>query len=98
MVSVSAVATTVAAGLVAFGIGMAVPSGTAAAEPLEPCVGSADVFAPLTELESFLSCEEERDTCLAMNRQEDVRGNGYIPADAYHTCMQGYWYCRGQQG
>ncbi len=92
-------ATAAASGLVAFGIGMAVPSGTAVAEPLNPCLGSAGVAAadPSAEPESFGSCESARDSCLAMHSKEDVWGNRYTPPDDYSMCMQAYWNCRKQQ-
>ncbi|MDP7705735.1 hypothetical protein [Mycobacterium sp. TY815] len=98
-VSKSTVAAAAVSGIIAFGIGMAVPSGIAAAEP-PGCVESAGLTAfglPL-EPESISSCESERDTCLAMHRKEDVWGNPYIPADDYSTCMKGYWYCKNNQG
>ncbi|MGE5695544.1 MAG: hypothetical protein ACM4D3_10010 [Candidatus Sericytochromatia bacterium] len=38
--------------------------------------------------ESSSRCEVERDICLDSHRAEDVRGNGYIPADDFQTCMQ----------
>ena len=78
---------------------MAVPSGTALAEPQHPCLGSADVAAagPSAEPESFSSCESERDSCLAMHSKEDVWGNRCTPPDDYSMCMKAYWNCRKQQ-
>lgn len=98
-VSKFALATAAASGLIAFGIGAAIPSGTASAEPLG-CVDSVALTAlGLTiEPESYSSCESQRDSCLDMNSKEDVWGNPYTPADAYHECMDAYWYCRNGQG
>ncbi len=92
------VATAAASGLVAFGIGMVVPSGTAVAEPLHPCLESTGVAAegPSTDPESSGNCEAARDSCLAMHSKEDVWGNPYTPPDDYSMCMQAYWNCRHQ--
>lgn len=90
VVSKLAAATAAAAGVFAFGVGLPTPLATAAPGPC----GSVGVVAP----QSVSTCEQERDICLDSHRAEDVHGNGYIPADAYHTCMDGYWYCKGQAG
>lgn len=94
-----ATATAATSALIAFGIGAAIPSGTASAEPLG-CVDSVGLAAlGLTiEPESYSSCESERDSCLDMNSKEDVWGNPYTPADAFSECMDAYWYCRSGQG
>ena len=91
MVSKLAAATAAAAAVFAFGVGLPTPLGSGVAAAQGPC-GSVGVPAA----ESSSTCEQQRDLCMDMHRAEDVRGNGYIPADAWQTCMDAYWYCKGQ--
>lgn len=102
VVSRLAVAAVASIGMFVFGVASPVPLSSGVGALTGSCPGFVGVAIAQTLDGPFDrssgSCEAEKERCLAMHRQEDVWGNGYIPASDFSDCMKGYWYCKGQGG